>query len=89
MVEYINSAEDKPELENEISKTEKGYDVLKLKATYNTEPEQIEYMYYILNNDIVATVDVYSFNMKDEKEIEKVVEDIANSVECVNTEMDE
>ena len=89
MVEYINSAEDKPELENEISKTEKGYDVLKLKATYNTEPEQIEYMYYILNNDIVATVDVYSFNMKDEKEIEKVVEDIANSVEWVNTEMDE
>ena len=46
-------------------------------------------MYYILNNDIVATVDVYSFNMKDEKEIEKVVEDIANSVEWVNTEMDE
>ena len=88
MVEYINSAEDKPELENEISKTEKGYDVLKLKATYNTEPEQIEYMYYILNNDIVATVDVYSFNMKDEKEIENVVEDVSNSIEWVKTEID-
>ena len=89
MVEYINSAEDKPEIEEEISKTEKGYDVLKLKATYNTEPEQIEYMYYILNNDMVATVDVYSFNMKDEKEIEKVVEDVSNSFEWVNTEIDE
>lgn len=89
MVEYINSAEDKPEIEQEISKTEKGYDVLKLKATYNTEPEQIEYMYYILNNDMVATVDVYSFNMKDENEIENVVENIANSIEWVKTEIDE
>ena len=89
MVEYINSAEDKPEIEQEISKTEKGYDVLKLKVTYNTEPEQIEYMYYILNNDMVATVDVYSFNMKDENEIENVVENIANSIEWVKTEIDE
>ena len=89
MVEYINSAEDKPEIEQEISKTEKGYDVLKLKVTYNTEPEQIEYMYYILNNDMVATVDVYSFNMKDEKEIEKVVQDIANSMEWINAEIEE
>lgn len=89
MVEYINSAEDKPEIEQEISKTEKGYDVLKLKATYNTEPEQIEYMYYILNNDMVATVDIYSFNMKDENEIENVVENIANSIEWVKTEIDE
>ena len=89
MVEYINSAEDKPEIEQEISKTEKGYDVLKLKATYNTEPEQIEYMYYILNNDMVATVDIYSFNMKDENEIENVVKNIANSIEWVKTEIDE
>lgn len=89
MVEYINSAEDKPEIEQEISKTEKGYDVLKLKVTYNTEPEQIEYMYYILNHDMVATVDVYSFNMKDEKEIEKVVQDIANSMEWINAEIEE
>ena len=89
MTEYINSAEEKPELEQETIKTKNGYDAVKLKLIYNTEPEQVEYIFYILNNDMVATIDVYSFNMKDEKEIENVVENVANSIEWVNTEIDE
>ena len=83
MAEYINSAEDKPEYEQEISKTEKGYDVLKIKATYNTDPAQVEYMYYILNGNVMATVDGYSFTLSDEKELAKVVADVANSFEWV------
>ena len=89
MTEYINSAEEKPEVEQEIIKTRNGYDAVKMKLIYNAEPEQVEYIYYILNNDMVATIDVYSFNMKDEKEIENVVENVANSIEWVNTEIDE
>lgn len=83
MTEYINSAEDKPEYEQEISKTEKGYDVLKIKATYNTDPAQVEYMYYILNGNVMATVDGYSFSLSDEKELAKVANDVANSFEWV------
>lgn len=83
MAEYINSAEDKPEYEQEITKTEKGYEVLKIKAKYNTEPAQVEYMYYILNGNTVATVDGYSFTLNDEKELAKVVENVANSFDWV------
>ena len=83
MTEYINSAEDKPEYEQEISKTDKGYDVLKIKATYNTDPAQVEYMYYILNRNTMATVDGYSFTLSDERELAKVVADVANSFEWV------
>ena len=83
IAEYINSAEDKPEYEQEISKTEKGYDVLKIKATYNTDPAQVEYMYYILNGNVMATVDGYSFTLSDEKELAKVVADVANSFDWV------
>lgn len=89
MTEYINSAEDKPEYEQEISKTEKGYDVLKIKATYNTEPAQVEYMYYILNGNVMATVDGYSFTLSDEKELAKVVADVANSFEWVGVGVSE
>ena len=89
MTEYINSAEDKPEYEQEISKTEKGYDVLKIKATYNTDPAQVEYMYYILNGNVMATVDGYSFTLSDEKELAKVVADVANSFEWVGVGVSE
>lgn len=89
MAEYINSAEDKPEYEQEISKTEKGYDVLKIKATYNTDPAQVEYMYYILNGNVMATVDGYSFTLSDEKELAKVVADVANSFEWVGVGVSE
>ena len=88
MTEYINSAEEVPELNQEIIKTKNGYDAVKMKLTYNTEPEQVEYIYYILNDGMVAAVDVYSFNMKDDNEIEKVAQDIANSIEWVKTEME-
>lgn len=89
MAEYINSAEDKLEYEQEISKTEKGYDVLKIKATYNTDPAQVEYMYYILNGNVMATVDGYSFTLSDEKELAKVVADVANSFDWVGVGVSE
>ena len=89
MLEYINSAEEKPEVEQEIIKTKNGYDAVKMKLTYNTEPEQVEYIYYILNNDMVATVDVYSFNLKDEREIENVSQQIADSIEWIQTDINE
>ena len=89
MLEYINSAEEKPEVEQEIIKTKNGYDAVKMKLTYNTEPEQVEYIYYILNNDMLATVDVYSFNLKDEREIENVSQQIADSIEWIQTDINE
>lgn len=89
MLEYINSAEEKPEVEQEIIKTKNGYDAVKMKLTYNTEPEQVEYIYYILNNDMVAAVDVYSFNLKDEREIENVSQQIADSIEWIQTDINE
>lgn len=86
MLEYINSAEEKPEVEQEIIKTKNGYDAVKMKLTYNTEPEQVEYIYYILNNDMVATVDVYSFNLKDERKIERMSQELADSIEFIANE---
>ena len=83
MMEYINSAEEKPEVEQEIIKTKNGYDAVKMKLTYNTEPEQIEYIYYILNNDMVATVDVYSFNLKDDAELKDTAFKLANSLQWI------
>ena len=89
MTEYINSAEEKPEVEQEIIKTRNGYDAVKMKLIYNAEPEQVEYIYYILNNDMVATVDVYSFNLKDEREIENVSQQISDSIEWIQTDINE
>lgn len=89
MIEYINSAEEVPELESEIIKTNNGYEVLKMKLKYNTEPTQIEYMYYLLNGDTMAAIDAYTFNINDEEELQKNALEIVNSFKWLQVEVNE
>ena len=82
MKEYITSLENTPETyEEKIEKTDKELEILKLRMIFKRDPEQIEYAYYILNNNTLVCIDGYSFNLKDDKELEKTVEKISNSFE--------
>ncbi len=79
--EYINSLEEVPDVyEDKIEKTKTGYDILKVKIQFNQEPQQVEYIYQIMNGDQLATIDSYSYNLADEQEIKTTVENIANAL---------
>lgn len=81
MKEYIDELDTKPDTHEEsISKTKNGYDMLTMKMYFKEDPEQIEYLYYILNGESMVCVDTYSFNMDDEKEIKNNAEKIINSL---------
>lgn len=85
MKESIEEAEEKPSVyEDEIVKSSKGYDWLKIKIMFNENPAQVEYIYYMLNDNLLAGIDAYSFNLDDDAEIEKTVGKIADSFEWVD-----
>lgn len=78
--EYINSLEEVPGIyEEKIEKTESGYDILKIKMKFEQTPQQVEYIYYIMNGDQLASIDSYSYNIADEQEIKTTVENIAKA----------
>ncbi len=78
--EYVYSLEEVPSIyEEEITKTENGYDLLKVKMQFDKEPEQVEFLYYIMNGDQLATLDSYSYNLADEQEIKSTLESIART----------
>lgn len=89
MEEYINSGDEVPGFEQEIIKTKNGYDCVKMKITYTSEPAQVEYLYYVLNDNMVASVDAYSYNLKDDKELGKIAQQVADSFEWVGVEVSE
>ncbi len=85
MKEYVDTLETKPVVyEDSIEKSSAGYDVLKIKMVYDEEADEIEYLYYIVNEDDVAMVDAISYNMEDEQELEKTVETITESLKWIN-----
>lgn len=76
----IEKTEEQPDTFNmDISKTSKDYDLLKVKIVYNNYPEEVLYYYYILNEDQLSCITVYSFNLDDDKTIEKEADKLANS----------
>lgn len=76
----FDSIEDKPDtLDMNISKTKENYDLLKAKIVYNNEPEEVLYYYYILNEDELVCITAYSFNLKDEADIEKAADKLVDS----------
>ena len=78
--ESIMSQEDKPETyEENIETTANGYNVLKLRLTYKSDYESIEYSYYILKDDMLAVIDTYSYNLADESELKETIDKIAES----------
>ncbi len=78
--ENINELEIKPSVyEDEITKTKNGYDLLTVKLTFDQNPNQIEFLNYILNQDELAIIDVNSVNLQDESELKKVTDMIAQS----------
>lgn len=76
----IEKTEEKPDTFNiDINKTSKNYDLLKVKIVYNNYPEEVLYYYYILNGDQLSCITAYSFNLDDDKTIEKEADKLANS----------
>lgn len=76
----IEKTEEKPDTFNiDISKTSKNYDLLKVKIVYNNYPGEVLYYYYILNGDQLSCITAYSFNLDDDKTIEKEADKLANS----------
>lgn len=78
--ESMMSQENKPETyEDYIEKTSNGYDILKLRLTYKLDYESIEYIYYILKDDMLAVIDIYSYNTEDELELKETIESTTKS----------
>lgn len=81
MKDYIDTLDTKPDTyEENISKTKSGYDMLTMRMYFKEAPEQIEYLFYILNGESMVCIDTYSFNMDDEKEIKKNADKIIDSL---------
>lgn len=80
----LESLEEKPDtLDMNISKTSKNYDLLKVKIIYNSDPEQVLYYYYVLDEDKLLCVTAYSFNLDDDKTIEKEADKLVDSFKWV------
>lgn len=78
--ENLESLEEQPDtLEMDISKTSKKYDLLKAKIIYNDSPEEVLLYYYILSEDKLLCITAYSFNLDDEKTLEKDADKLVNS----------
>lgn len=61
--------------------TEKGYSALRTKVKFTSEPQEIDYYYYIYNDGKLAYVSGITYNMDDEDELEQEIIDIVNSFE--------
>ena len=82
--EKINNSESKAEgVKIETSKTSNNYDLLKVRAEYNGETNELLMYYYILNDGKLACITGYSFNLDDETTIENDVTDLVNSFEWI------
>lgn len=66
-------------LSMDTSKTEQNYDLLKVKLISSAYSEQLLYYYYILNEDELSCITAYSFNLDDDKTIEKEADKLVNS----------
>ncbi len=76
----FDNMQDKPDtLDMNILKTTENYDLLKVKIIYNSQPEEILYYYYVLNEDELLCITAFSFNLKDETAIEKEADKLVNS----------
>ncbi len=82
--EKVNNSESKAEgVKIETSKTSNNYDLLKVRAEYNGETNELLMYYYILNDGKLACITGYSFNLDDETTIENDVTDLVNSFEWI------
>lgn len=61
--------------------TEKGYSALRTKVKFTSEPEELDYYYYIYNDGKLAYVSGITYNMEDEDALESAIIDIVNSFE--------
>lgn len=69
------------EYSTNIVVTEKGYSALRTKVKFTSEPQEIDYYYYIYNDGKLAYVSGITYNMDDEDALEGVIIDIVNSFE--------
>lgn len=67
----------------DIEKTDKNYDLVKVRMKYSKEPQGIIYYYYILKEDTLVCITSSSYCLDDEKELEKQSESLVNSFDWV------
>ena len=73
-------ADAKPDEFNiEIEKTDKNYDLVKVRMKYSKEPQGIIYYYYILKEDTLVCITSSSYCLDDEKELKKQTDSLVNS----------
>ncbi|MGN1326507.1 MAG: hypothetical protein ACI4VQ_00250 [Clostridia bacterium] len=78
---YIEGSLLPEEYNMSIVVTEKGYSALRTRIKYTSEPEEVDYYYYIYNNGKMAYISGITYNVDDEEELESVIIDIVNSFE--------
>ena len=76
---YIKEELRPEEYNMEITTTQKGYDALKAKVKYTSDPQEVDYLYYIYKDGKLAYITASTFNMDDEEQLEKDSEMILNS----------
>ena len=82
--ESILSREIEPETyEENIETLSSGYNILKLRITYKSDFNLIEYAYYILKEDMLAVIDINSYNLEDELELKETIDKITESFEWI------
>ncbi len=64
--------------------TKKGYEAVKVKLTFETYPEEIDYWCYIYKDGKLGYITSSTFNMQDDEEIEKETMSILDSFEWRN-----
>lgn len=78
--EYITALEPS-EYNVEKLTTKKGYEAIKAKMTFETYPEEVDYWCYIYKDGKLGYITASTFNMQDDKELEKETMNILNSFE--------
>lgn len=82
--ESIMAEEVTPETyEENIETLSNGYNVLKVRMVYKVDYESIEYIYYILKDDMIAVIDTYSYNIEDETVLKESINKIAESFKWI------
>lgn len=67
----------------DIGKTDKNYDMVKVRMKYSEEPQGILYYYYILKEDNLVCITSSSYCLDDEKELKKQSESLINSFDWI------
>lgn len=71
-------------LETTFGESANGYKTLKIKVIYSKKINEVEILYYIWNGNKLGSIDLFSFNLDDEKDLENESKKIVDSFKWNN-----